>query len=151
MCLLQRNWSKGDKKVMQDKTLEEVYKRIKKFTMNLNKSVENISLQMLQEEVKEWSTKNFPDAKPYQPLLGAAEEIGELCHAHLKMEQNIRTNQNHKDDAEDAIADCIIYLADYAWRNGYDLQNAINKVWPKVKQRDWTKNKVDGGKTDANS
>jgi NTP pyrophosphatase (non-canonical NTP hydrolase) len=110
----------------------------------IDQMTNDIGLRKLQSDVKEWSTKNFPDAKPHQPLLGAAEEIGELCHAHLKMEQNIRTNQNHKEDAEDAIADCIIYLADYCWRNGYDLQTAINKVWPKVQQRDWIKNQING-------
>ena len=110
----------------------------------VEKMIDDITLRQLQSESQEWSSKNFPNAKPHQPLLGAAEEIGELCHAHLKLEQGIRTNQNHKEDAEDAIADCIIYLADYCWRNGYDLQEAINKTWPKVKQRDWTKNKENG-------
>jgi NTP pyrophosphatase (non-canonical NTP hydrolase) len=104
----------------------------------------NIDLQQLQEEVQKWSTRNFPNAKPYQPLLGATEEIGELCHSHLKLEQGIRTDQNHREKAEDAIADIVIYLADYCWRNGYNLQDAIDKTWLKVKQRDWTKNKVNG-------
>lgn len=49
-----------------------------------------IDLTEFQNEVKAWTDKNFPDDHPHQPLLGIAEEVGELCHAHLKMEQGIR-------------------------------------------------------------
>lgn len=103
------------------------------------------TLADLQEEVIEWSRKNFPNNQSYHPLLGLMEEVGELSHAHLKSEQGIRG-----DIAElyaqkvDAVADIIIYLADYCARNNISLHSAVVNTWAKVKQRDWTKNKQNG-------
>jgi len=99
----------------------------------------DISLRQLQGEQKEWVRHNFPNAKPYHPLLGVCEEAGELCHAHLKREQGIRENENHIENAKDAVADIIIFLADYCTKNDIDLQDCLNETWPKVKQRNWRK------------
>ncbi len=105
----------------------------------------DVSLAQLQTEVAEWTAKNFPNAAPYHPLLGIQEEVGELSHAHLKMEQGIRgTAEEHHEAKVDAVADIIVYLADYCNRNGINMQNALTLTWHKVRQRDWTKNKKDG-------
>jgi NTP pyrophosphatase (non-canonical NTP hydrolase) len=82
---------------------------------------------------------NFGEEQPaYFALLGALEELGELAHAHLKMEQNIRgSNGQHFANKQDAIADIIIYLADYCWRSGIDLDLIMRQTWDAVKQRDW--------------
>lgn len=69
----------------------------------------NITLEKLQEEVHEWSLRNFPNNKPHHPLLGIVEECGEL-HDSIS-----------KEEVEDAIADCVIYMADYCARNGLKL------------------------------
>ena len=59
-----------------------------------------MNFKQLQEEVREWSHRNFGLRPTYWPLLGAAEEIGELAHAHLKGEQCIRgTPEKHIADA----------------------------------------------------
>lgn len=105
----------------------------------------SIPLLQLQVEVADWSNKNFPDNKPYHPLLGVMEEVGELTHAHLKQEQGIRTNENHIANKEDAIGDIIIYLADYCSRNNIDMDGAVQSTWNKVKQRDWQKDTKKGG------
>ena len=42
------------------------------------------TLNILQEETSEWANRNFPDAKPYQPLLGAMEELGELSEMNTQ-------------------------------------------------------------------
>ena len=34
-----------------------------------------MSFKKIQEEQQEWSDKNFDNKKPYQPILGAAEEV----------------------------------------------------------------------------
>lgn len=105
-----------------------------------------LSLRTLQEEVQAWTSHNFPDAKPYQPLLGAVEEIGELAHAHLKAEQGIRgTGAEHQERKEDAIADAIIFLAHYCTLNGIDLQAAVARTWATVRQRDWQADPANGG------
>jgi len=101
-----------------------------------------MTLKELQREVTEWSRRNFPDGKPYQPLLGVAEEVGELCHAHLKQDQGIRgyddLNKAHREKM-DAIGDIVIYLADYCHRQAIDFQNCVDWTWEKVKERKWTK------------
>ena len=100
----------------------------------------------LQFEVGQWSRKNFPNNKPTYPLLGLVEEVGELAHAHLKMEQGIRgTEREHQIAKIDAIGDIVIYLADYCERNGISLEAAVRDTWEKVKKRDWNKNSLDGG------
>lgn len=98
------------------------------------------SLREIQEEQDKWSNYNFKNRKPYQPLLGAMEELGELAHAHLKMEQNIRGSlAEHREEAADAIADVIIYLIDYCNQEAFDLQSTLNQVWERVAERDWVK------------
>jgi NTP pyrophosphatase (non-canonical NTP hydrolase) len=103
-----------------------------------------LTLRQLQEEQKPWVAHNFPGGKPYRPLLGAVEEIGELCHAHLKDEQGIRGDADpviraaaYRRDKIDAIGDILIYLADYCTANGIDMQDALERTWTAVKQRDW--------------
>jgi NTP pyrophosphatase (non-canonical NTP hydrolase) len=97
-----------------------------------------MEFKQLQNEQKEWSLHNFGDQPAYFALLGIIEEAGELCHAHLKTEQNIRGDSvQHFLDKQDAIADIIIYLADYCWRSGIDLDLVVRQTWDAVKQRDW--------------
>jgi NTP pyrophosphatase (non-canonical NTP hydrolase) len=104
-----------------------------------------ITLATLQAEVGEWSDRNFPGKEPVDPLLGAVEEVGELAHAFLKRKQGIRgTPQDHVEAEKDAVADTIIYLADFCHQRGYSLESLVAETWFVVKQRDWTRNKVDG-------
>ena len=84
--------------------------------------------------------RNFGAQPSYRPLLGAVEELGELTHAHLKGEQGIRhTPEAITAKKKDALADIIIYLCDYASREGLDLHEALNDAWAEVRLRDWTK------------
>lgn len=104
-----------------------------------------LTLKDLQNQVAHWSKKNFPNNLPHHPLLGCQEELGELAHAHLKMEQGIRGTPEELILAKmDAVGDIIIYLADYCERNNLNLEACVTSTWDVVKKRDWTKNKVDG-------
>lgn len=104
----------------------------------------DLTLRQLQEEQRPWVEHNFPGRKPYFPLLGVVEEIGELAHAHLKAEQGIRgTKEELALKARDAIGDVIVFLADYCTASGYDLQSIVEEVWAEVKQRDWKANPED--------
>lgn len=98
-----------------------------------------ITLEQLQKEGWDWVKHNFSASldKTYQPLLGVAEEVGELCHAHLKMELGIRNTS--KADKEDAIGDIIIYLADYCNHNGINISKALTTAWETASKRDWIK------------
>lgn len=105
-----------------------------------------MNFKTLQSEVGEWSDRNFPGKEAVDPLLGAVEEIGELSHAFLKAKQGIRgTAEEHRLAERDAVADTVVYLADFCHQRGHDFQELMEETWGKVKQRDWTKNKLDGG------
>ena len=97
-----------------------------------------MTLKELQAEVREWRIHktNFGD-DPTDPLLGVMEEVGELTHAHLKMKQGIRKNEDHYRGKIDAVGDILIYLADYCDRNGLDLSCCLTMAWGEVKERNW--------------
>lgn len=104
-----------------------------------------MTLDILQREVSQWASRNFPNALPYQPLLGAVEELGELAHAHLKNEQGIRgTPEEHHAAKKDAVADAVIYLSHYCHLNGLHIADCVETAWGEVKHRDWLKNQKDG-------
>ena len=104
-----------------------------------------LTFKQLQQEQKEWADRNFPNSKNYHPLLGVVEEVGELSHSHLKREQGIRgTEEEHIEEARDAIGDIVIYLSDYCSRMGFDFQEIMEDTWNHVKQRDWQKNPEKG-------
>lgn len=103
------------------------------------------SLRELQEQVGCWAVRNFgidsvkvDGRKSLHCTLGAAEEIGELCRAILKRDQGIRgTWEEHCEQAQDAVADTIIYLMDLCYREGWDLQTLLERTVGTVTKRDW--------------
>jgi NTP pyrophosphatase (non-canonical NTP hydrolase) len=105
----------------------------------------------LQAEQYTWSQHNFPNQKQYQPVLGVVEEVGELAHHILKMEQGIRGEKTeHIKQMQDAIGDITIYLANVCNAYGFDYQKIMVDTWNIVKQRDWQKDKLKGiNATDA--
>lgn len=72
------------------------------------------NFKVLQEELKPWTEKNFGPVskhKSYRPLLGMCEELGELMTASTG------------EDGLDAVADCMIFMADYCNQMGFDLDS----------------------------
>ena len=108
-------------------------------------------LKAFQAEQREWSERNFGGkyGSGYRPLLGALEELGELAHAHLKSEQGIRNTECHAAAKRDAVADVIIYLADYCSNEGIDLEAALRETWLRVRSRDWKRNPDDAHKKES--
>lgn len=75
----------------------------------------NLDWATLIRERDEWVARNFPPYEGEIPgndsILGCIEELGELCHAHLKLKQGIRgTPAEHNAAAQDAIGDIVVYL-----------------------------------------
>ena len=95
------------------------------------------TLHELQQELLPWQQHNFPDRDTWEPLVGLSEELGELSHAHLKLHQGIRLQENHTAKAKDAIGDIIVYLADYCNARSFDLQKCLDDAWATVRQRNW--------------
>lgn len=73
------------------------------------------TLQDLQVCLYDWQCYNFgKDQDNDLTLLGICEEAGELCHAQLKLEQNIRGDaKKHEEEMIDAIGDMMIYSMNY--------------------------------------
>lgn len=97
-------------------------------------------LTQVQESAAEWYKYNFGKDKPHHNFLGVVEEIGELAHATLKMEQGIRgTKEEHMAKIKDASADIVIFLCQLATAHKFDLESEVIKAWDEVKFRDWKK------------
>lgn len=109
-----------------------------------NEPTEGITLSKLQMEMLVWQGHNFPDRQEHIPLLGVGEELGKLNHAFIKTAQGIRTNENHKEKMVDAVADLMIFLADFCNSQGIVMQEALDKTWSQVRLRDWQKDKETG-------
>jgi NTP pyrophosphatase (non-canonical NTP hydrolase) len=73
------------------------------------------NFQGLQVCLYDWQCYNFGDDQDNDlTLLGICEEAGELCHAQLKLEQNIRgTTREHETEMIDAIGDMMIYSMNF--------------------------------------
>lgn len=94
--------------------------------------------EQLQFEQGHWQEQNFPNRSEHDCFYGIVEELGELSHALLKMDQGIRgTKAEHMAAAKDAVGDIVIYLAGLCNQRGIDLQKAVETAWNEVKQRDW--------------
>jgi NTP pyrophosphatase (non-canonical NTP hydrolase) len=68
----------------------------------------------LQEKVFDWFITNFGSSKSedeliVQQMVGMIEELGELSHSMLKLEQNIRKDEEHIVNLEDSIGDILVF------------------------------------------
>lgn len=108
----------------------------------------------IQRQQAIWEQRNFPDVTTDQIMIGIAEEVGELAHAHLKLAAGIRMNEGLDAKLKDAIGDIAIFLIAYCNLNGLDFSEIVYKTWETVRSRDWIKNpingEVDGTDTDKN-
>lgn len=98
----------------------------------------DLTLRQLQTELAPWEKWNFGDRPDWYPLLGAVEELGELAHSFLKRHEGIRgTPEEHITNEKDAVADTIIFLADFCTARGYDMQALLEATWASVQHRNW--------------
>jgi NTP pyrophosphatase (non-canonical NTP hydrolase) len=105
-----------------------------------------MNLRKLQEEQRAWVAHNFGDRPWQMPLMGVAEEVGELNHALLKQWQGIRgTNAEHEEAAKDAVGDIVVFLADLCSARGWDFGAIVEETWSKVLRRDWRADPENGG------
>lgn len=99
-----------------------------------------MTFHLFQSLVNRWSDYNFPKAEAWEPLVGACEELGELCHAYLKQHQGIRgTRAEHMVAKSDAVGDVLVYLAHYGKLNNLNLAECASSAWNEIKDRDWQK------------
>ncbi len=107
-----------------------------------------MSLNILQDQHKKWIEHNFPNATSDMQFKGLVEEVGELAHALLKREQNIRGSQeNYNEKIKDAIGDIVIFLSGFCIQEGLDLHKCVFDTWKEVQKRDWIEYPLHGVKT----
>jgi NTP pyrophosphatase (non-canonical NTP hydrolase) len=110
----------------------------------------DLTFAQLQERSDAWRAANFSDTNrdPDSQFLGMVEEMGELAHARLKLDQQIRGGAlgaaQLLSDERDAVGDLVIYLCGYCSARNLSLQECVEQAWEEVRQRDWKKFPVDG-------
>lgn len=77
------------------------------------------AFETLQRAVGEWSEENFGDQPIVNPLLGVGEEFGELC-------EQVESHDEVAEHELDCVGDMLVYLADFCYRRGLDLQAAFD-------------------------
>ena len=103
-----------------------------------------MDIKSFQYEVALWVGDNFPNAAPWEPLVGLQEELGELSHSFLKHHQGIRGDEDHEAGMIDAVGDILMYLAHFCHLNAIDMEAALTTTWDKVKARDWHNDPIHG-------
>ena len=117
------------------------------FSTWLSAQLEKAEKENIQEFIKnvvEWNKKNFGEHHQtgYRLLLGCQEELGELSHAHLKGEQNIRhTPKEILKLKKDAIGDLFVFLVNYCDSQNINFLECCGIVWKELQTRDWIKKK----------
>ena len=97
------------------------------------------NLYKIQLDHKQWQEHNFGVLPPEDSLLGIMEELGELSHAFTKAKQNVRIDEDHVANMEDAVGDIAIFLMSFCSSQRLSFKACIENTWDKVKQRDWKK------------
>jgi NTP pyrophosphatase (non-canonical NTP hydrolase) len=98
-------------------------------------------LRTLQKHMKKWRQLHFPASRresELQCVLGASEEVGELCHAVLKARQGIRgfdSASKRRECVRDAVGDTVIFLMGVCDANGWQMQEIIEETMDKVLAR----------------
>jgi len=102
------------------------------------------AIQQIQSALEQWRKHNFPNAETWEPIMGACEELGELCHAHLKNHEGVHTGESFERQARDAIGDTVIFLMQYCTMMKWDFETIVVDTWDNVKDRDWVTHPENG-------
>lgn len=120
------------------------------------------TFQDIQQEIGSWAKLQFgrnvsldTDKYHYGDCLdeicsfyGMISELGELAALDVRAMQGrnkLHTALERKEAREDALADCLVFMCDYASRTGIDLNVVLDRVWAKVRQRNqktWEQDKT---------
>jgi NTP pyrophosphatase (non-canonical NTP hydrolase) len=113
------------------------------------------SLDELQKELFEWQKRNFNKNDTGIPwmVIGAAEEVGEICHVVLKARQKIREHQQGFDEKAkfaiaDGVADATIYLMQLCSHSKISFGETLFSVAKEVLKRNWKEKKKNGVEND---
>jgi len=94
-------------------------------------------MRVVQDIANAWQREQFGDTTTMQALAGVTEEVGELAHALLKTEQNIRQDKDHDAEGQDAIGDIVMYLMHVCMTKGWDFGDCVRGALKTIIARDW--------------
>lgn len=121
----------------------------------------HLSFTELQLAIGEWSKENFGAGNvskvtgqslfSQNPLTGLVEEVGELNGVTIKHHQGRSGygpgpagRAKYRKDRNDAIADILIFLSDYACREGVVLHDVLEGTWLKIVSKRTVKPTAEG-------
>ena len=107
---------------------------------------QKLGLDELQRQIGEWSQQNFEGNVSHvtgqslyeiPSLLGVGEEVGEIISAVVKSHQGRfkGTPEEAEMKIKDGTADLMIFLCDFATRQGFSILEVLNNVWATVQKR----------------
>ena len=71
--------------------------------------------------------------------------IGKVCHSVIKLQQGIRTNENHEKVLYESLTRLVLWIRSRLPDSTMDgLCTTADNTWKIVSKRDWKKNKVTG-------
>lgn len=90
-----------------------------------------MSFEELQSSVIQWATdrKIIPNGTPSGQLMKAVSEMGELCDAEGKQDQQA---------IEDAVGDVLVCLINYCELLGVDIVDCLAGAYEQIKDRKGT-------------
>jgi hypothetical protein len=90
-----------------------------------------MSFEELQSSVIQWATdrKIIPNGTPAGQLMKAVSEMGELCDAEGKQDQ---------DAIEDAVGDILVCLINYCELQDMDIVDCLAGAYDQIKDRKGT-------------
>jgi NTP pyrophosphatase (non-canonical NTP hydrolase) len=72
--------------------------------------------------------------------------VGSMSHSLLKLEQNIRgSRENHLSGIQNELTLIVEGLYLYCLKRNWEMLAVVQPVWEKVRERDWTKDRLQGG------
>ena len=80
----------------------------------------------------------------YKKPLPAIIIFGRLSHHNLKLEQNIRKNEDHLAHIKSLLVSVKDKLYFYAMDCGIDPISTLEETWTQVSKRNWQENRIDG-------
>ena len=101
------------------------------------------ALELLQAQVLDWQSRNFPECQEWELALGVCEESGELAQCLLKLHRGMRAEEFDEARLQDAVGDIIIYLIGICGKHGWSLANVLDSTAERVLSRDWRETQLE--------
>ncbi len=100
-----------------------------------------MEIAQLQNEIRIWNTKHFPEISSNLALIKILEELGEIANHYLRRIEHragICATIDHTEGIKDGVADVLISLLIFCIRENIDLDEQVRNTWEEVSKRTYT-------------